>query len=125
MPPKRPVKIEPGAASAAPPSKRAKAVKPEPAVTSSADIKTEDLKERFILLFSKEQYKNGIANSQLKSIFGEDEYPKLVPIINTLSQQKRIEMSNLDGDETQLFFILKSEEEASKFVGLDPSAHLV
>ena len=122
MPPKRPVKIEPGAASAAPPSKRAKAVKTEPGASADEASRNEDLKERFILLFSEEQYKNGISNAQLRSIFG-DEHTKLVPIINTLSQQQRINISMLD--ETELFYKLVSEEVASKFAGLDPSAHLV
>ena len=127
MPPKRVVKIEPSS-NGAPPSKRPKlavAVKKEQAAAAAVDDdnEKEDLKERFILLFSEEQYKDGISNSQLRTIFGSEQTTKLVPIINELSQKSRITMSMLDNKE--LFYKLVSEEVASKFAGLDPSARLV
>ena len=124
MPTKRTVaKIEPSAHGAPPAPKRSRqassvAVKQE---RGDADP-SEDLKERFIVLFSQEQYKDGVSNSQLESIFGH-QHVKLIPVINELSQQSRITMSMLDGKE--LFYKLVPEEVASKFAGLDANAHLV
>ena len=131
MPPKRPVtKIEPSP-SGAPASKRPKPwVKQEPRNMDSADNAAaqvddkEELTERFISLFADEQYKDGISNTQLQSIFGNQHYTKLVPIINALSQKSRINMSML-GDGDELVYTLVPEEIATKFAGLDPSARLV
>ena len=119
MPTKRTIaKIEPGAHGAQAPkrSRHAASVKQEGSDSG------EDLKERFIDLFSQEQYKDGVSNSQLESIFGH-QHVKLIPVINELSQQSRITMSMLDGKE--LFYKLVPEEVASKFAGLDANAHLV
>lgn len=86
-------------------------------------VSAQELKERFISLFSQEEYKDGLSNTQLKSIFGEVGYQSLVPIINNLAKESRLNMSKLN--EQELFYKLVSEEVAKKFVGLDPSARLV
>lgn len=83
----------------------------------------EELKEQFISLFSEPQYEDGISNAQLKAVFGE-KISTLVPIINHLSRESRITMSKMEGSD-ELFYKLVSEEIASKFAGLEPSARLV
>ena len=89
------------------------------------EASTEELKERFISLFSQDQYEDGVSNSQLKSIFGVETVTQLVPIINDLSRESRLVMSKMEGNEKELFYKLVSEEVATKFAGLDPSARLV
>ena len=134
MPPKRPVtKIEPNA-TGAPASKRSKpttpVIKQEPQGILSSnndddddDNDKEELTLRFIALFAQDDYKDGISNTQLQSIFG-NQHTRLVPIINALSQKSRINMSTM-GDGDELVYTLVPEEIATKFAGLDPSARLV
>jgi DNA-directed RNA polymerase III subunit RPC6 len=85
-------------------------------------IDNEELRDRFIDLFQEPDYQGGVANSALKTKFGNSEYPHLVPIINDLVQQSRLVMSRV-GDE--LFYNLVSNELANKFSGLDVSARMV
>mmetsp|Transcript_17933 Transcript_17933/g.34150 ORF Transcript_17933/g.34150 Transcript_17933/m.34150 type:complete len:336 (+) Transcript_17933:92-1099(+) len=120
-----PIKVEssPSPLSAAKKKPRLKPTKEEEAnVSNNTD---EELKERFISLFSQEQYEDGVSNSQLKAMFGAEGLAKLVPIINELSRESRLVMSKMEGNEKELFYKLVSEEVASKFAGLDPSARLV
>lgn len=85
-----------------------------------------NIKERFISLFSETQYEDGIANAQLKEIFGPQGLAELVPVINELLAASRLVMSKIDGkDNKDIIYKLVPEEIASKFVGLDPSAKLV
>ena len=123
-----PIKVE----SSPPPlsSTNAAAAKKKPRLTPTTKEEVEastdeELKERFISLFSQEQYEDGVSNSQLKSIFGTEGLTQLVPIINELSRESRLVMSKMEGNEKELFYKLVSEEVASKFAGLDPSARLV
>lgn len=92
--------------------------------SSAAPLSAVDrLRQEFIALFSKSQYQtNGISNSQLKATFPGDKYVHLVPIINTLTREARLNMSKI-GDE--LIYKLVNEEIASKFAGLDVQARMV
>jgi DNA-directed RNA polymerase III subunit RPC6 len=81
-----------------------------------------DLRERFINMFEEPDNQGGVANSALKTKFGSNEYPNLVPIINELVQASRLVMSRI-GDE--LFYNLVSNEMANKFSGLDVTAKTV
>ena len=118
-----PIKVESSpSVSATSAPKRLKIIAEEKAADVTAD---DELKERFISLFSEVQYEDGVSNSQLKAIFGTDGLTKLVPIINELSRESRLVMSKMEGNEKELFYKLVSEEVASKFSGLDPSARLV
>jgi DNA-directed RNA polymerase III subunit RPC6 len=98
----------------------ADAIKSQPDLVPPVDL--DDLKERFIQIFSDPSHVGGVSNKELKRKFGDDEYPNLVPIINELTQSSRLVMSKV-GDE--LFYNLVSDEEASKFSGLDVSARMV
>ena len=82
----------------------------------------QDIKERFIQVFEDPNYASGIANSALKSKFGDADYLKLVPVINDLTQSSRLIMSKVGNE---LFYNLVSDEVASKFSGLDVSARMV
>lgn len=84
-----------------------------------ATTTTAQLRQEFIDLFKNHQ--NGITNSKLKLSFGE-RYNQLPSIINGFSKEGRLSMMK-EGDE--LVYKLASEEEASKFAGLDISARMV
>ena len=81
------------------------------------------LKERFINLFSEEEYKRGISNSALKQKFAGKDYEDLPKIINELTKESRIVMSR--AGKSELFYSLVSAEVATKFSGLDTSARMV
>jgi DNA-directed RNA polymerase III subunit RPC6 len=82
-----------------------------------------DLRERFLATLSEPRFQNGIANQTLKEIFGMQHYTLLVPIINALTQENRLSMSQSGSGE--LSYTLISPEEASKFSGLDPNTKMV
>lgn len=84
-----------------------------------SNVDQDKLRERFITLFSDPEHE--VSNRALKAKFG-DEYLQLVPIINELTRESRLVMSKV-GDE--LYYTLVSDEEASKFVGLDLTARMV
>jgi DNA-directed RNA polymerase III subunit RPC6 len=128
-----PTKKRASAAASAQSSKKIKvgvAVKPEPdgqpaaagASGASKSQPQQNLKERFINLFSEEQYKNGISTTALKQKFGND-YLDLAHIINDLTAASRIVLSK--SGKNELFYTLVSAEVASKFTGLDTSARMV
>ena len=82
------------------------------------------LRKEFLQLLSAPQHKGrGVANSALKSHFG-DKYALLVPIINELTRVSRLTMSKANG-ETEVYFSLLSAAEASKMQGLDAHSKLV
>lgn len=99
------------------------------AASSSATLTEEDkdsspLRKEFLQLLSAPQYKGrGVANSALKSHFG-DNYAHLVPIINELTRASRLTMSKANG-ENEVYFSLLSAAEASKMQGLDAPSKLV
>jgi DNA-directed RNA polymerase III subunit RPC6 len=129
MPPKR-TRAAAGA-SKPPAAKRGKAVSagasraaiiadPVPSSTSASAtvVDQEQLRERFIALFSDSEE---VSNRALKEKFGE-EYLHLVPIINDLTQKARLVMGK-KGDE--LYYTLVSDETAAKWAGLDLTARMV
>jgi len=95
---------------------------PVPVVVKSEVIDEESstLRTRFLDLFEKEPL--GISNSTLKANFNDEEYKKLVPVINHLTQQSKLTMSKAG---KELFYTLVSDDVASKFKGLDPKHRLV
>lgn len=102
------------------------------AASSASASKSSPLYEEFIHLLSAPQYKGrGISSSSLKSHFGEDQYPKLVPIINQLTSASRLTMSKSTSKsggaagESEVYFSLLTAEEANKLQGLDASSKLV
>jgi DNA-directed RNA polymerase III subunit RPC6 len=131
MPPKRPPSI---AISTAVTKRKRTAISP-PVVgmavssvataTRTTDADGEEsspLRNEFLHLLSAPQYKGrGIANSALKSHFG-DKYTLLVPIINELTRASRLTMSKADGE---VYFSVLSAAEASKMQGLDAHSKLV
>lgn len=80
------------------------------------------LKDRFIELFSRDEYAAGISNSALKTHFMDDEYVQLVPIINELTATSRLVMSR---SAKELHYTLVEDQVAGKFNGLDASARMV
>ena len=82
------------------------------------------LKDRFLALFAQPEYASGISNTALKQHFGDAEYRDLVPIINELNQQSKLNMSKSVGSK-ELFYSLLSDDLASKFSGLDAAARMV
>jgi DNA-directed RNA polymerase III subunit RPC6 len=82
----------------------------------------DDLKERFLGVFSDPKYTLGISNSELKQVFGTD-FVQLAAIINDLTSHMRLTLSQLSSGE--LFFTLHSTEDARKFAGLDRNAKMV
>lgn len=125
MPPKR--KRAAAAAKRAKPitagAARSVPIKPDPEQTptnSNANNEQEQLRERFIALFSEQQ--EGVSNKALKATFGDEQYLQLVPIINELTRQSRLVMSKV-GDE--LYYALVSDETAQKWAGLDTTARMV
>ena len=110
------VKIEPGAAT----SRAAKKQKPE--MPEAADPA---MKQRFLSLFSRDEYKDDISNTQIEAIFNsEEERQKVVLVINELLAESRL--VPLQGAANgSLHYQLVSEEDAKQFYGLDPNARLV
>lgn len=101
----------------------------KPKASSSSEAKQNPLYYEFIKLLSAPQYKGkGIANSDLKSYFGDAKYPSLVPIINELTRASRLNMSkgtSKTTGESEVFFSLLSAEEATKLQGLDAPSKMV
>ena len=98
------------------------------AALSSSSSSSSSLKQRFLQLL--EANPAGIANSELKTQFGETgEYPQLVPIINELTAASRLVMSKSTSatgrQQHELFYTLVSTDMAAKFQGLDASAKMV
>mmetsp|Transcript_2110 Transcript_2110/g.4429 ORF Transcript_2110/g.4429 Transcript_2110/m.4429 type:complete len:341 (-) Transcript_2110:1433-2455(-) len=122
---KRPVsvKVEPGMAANAAAARPRKLVKMDPAV----EAKEEELKERFVAMFSEPMYAiNGVPSSAIKTKFGAEDADRLQPIINQFLAESRLAMSEgRGGGKNELFFTLVSEELATKFKGLDISARMV
>src|SRR6056300_342960 len=87
------------------------------------------LRNEFLQLLSAPQYKGrGVANSALKSHFGDTKYPQLVPIINELTRASRLNMSkgiSTTTGESEVYFSLLSVVEATKMQGLDAHSKLV
>mmetsp|Transcript_25820 Transcript_25820/g.31836 ORF Transcript_25820/g.31836 Transcript_25820/m.31836 type:complete len:340 (+) Transcript_25820:108-1127(+) len=88
-----------------------------------SDGDVDPLRKEFIELLSKPQYKNGITNTQLKATFPGDLYLRLVPTINSLTREERLNMSK--GPSGELMYKLLNEEIASKFAGLDLQTRMV
>ena len=127
------VKIEAGASPAtatsiARPSKvarRAPSATTSSSTTNNTTETKEELQERFLSMFSESAYtSSGVSNSALKAQFGQTDYVRLAPIINSLLADSRLTMSR-GGGKNELFYTLVSSETASKFAGLDVSARLV
>mmetsp|Transcript_19352 Transcript_19352/g.31701 ORF Transcript_19352/g.31701 Transcript_19352/m.31701 type:complete len:327 (-) Transcript_19352:815-1795(-) len=130
MPPKRPPSV--AISSTATKRRRGTAIQPiaSTAVSSVATSSQDDgedsspLRKEFLRLLSDPQYKGrGVANSALKSHFG-DNYTQLVPIINELTRASRLTMSKANGG-NEVYFSLLSAVEASKMQGLDAHSKLV
>jgi DNA-directed RNA polymerase III subunit RPC6 len=94
-----------------------------------ANSSNNPLRSEFLQLLSAPQYKGrGIANSALKSHFGDTKYPQLVPIINELTRASRLNMSkgiSTTTGESEVYFSLLSVVEATKMQGLDAHSKLV
>jgi len=129
MPPKRPPSV--AIATAATKRRRGNAIKPIVSMAANSFASLEDegedsspLRKEFLQLLSAPQHKGrGVANSALKSHFGEN-YAHLVPIINELTRASRLTMSKGSG-ENEVYFSLLSVVEASKMQGLDAHSKLV
>jgi DNA-binding MarR family transcriptional regulator len=95
-----------------------------PSMTTNAPLLShDDVKGRFIELFSHPDYIHGISNATLKEQFSGAMFPLLIPVINELTASSRLKMSQQsDGS---LFYQLISETTAEKFHGLDTSGMLV
>lgn len=102
---------------------------PSSSLSSTSSSKNSPIYNEFIQLLSAPQYKGkGIANSALKSHFGDDRYPRLVPVINELTRASRLTMSKGASETTgeqEVYFSLLSAEEATKLQGLDSSSKMV
>jgi DNA-directed RNA polymerase III subunit RPC6 len=111
---------------------------PIPVLSSSLDTGNttsttqSSIRERFLNVFSKPEYRKGISNSVLKEYFGDKDYVALAPVINELIGQSRLTMSKIDtnsatsnANSTELFYQLVSNEVAQQFHGLDVSARMV
>jgi DNA-directed RNA polymerase III subunit RPC6 len=92
--------------------------------TAATAVPGVDLRGRFLAVLSDSKYQvNGISNGQLKEKF-KTEYPQLAPIINALTQESRLTMSQVPGT-GELSYVLQSSEQASKFEGLDRNTRMV
>lgn len=81
-------------------------------------------RKRFLTVFQNTEYSNGISNSVLKEIFGEKDYLSLVPVINQLIGESRLNMSTNPVTQ-ELHYTLVSTELAQQLCGLDVSAKMV
>lgn len=133
MPPKRPI-VKPSTSAAKRPrtvissgitksAASSSATAQQTTSQSNASNTNNQLREEFIALLSSSEHKRrGISNSALKTHFGDARYPQLVPIINELTRESRLNMSKM-GEE--VYFSLLSSEEATKLAGLDASSKMV
>jgi len=106
-------------------------VKADPAAdTSHASTTTNNtsdekiLRTEFIDLFSRPQFRRGISNPQLKTLFGHEKFLRLAPIINSLTHLSRLSISK-NAQDDELLYNLVSDVVASKFAGLDATARMV
>lgn len=90
--------------------------------TNSQSYDNVSLRNKFISLFCEASYKDGLSNDDLKARFGEENYFRLVPIINDLTEESRLTMCKKG---TQIIYKLVKEELAEKFSSLDNSERLV
>ena len=112
-----------------------KKIKSDPGIapmgTAGAAIgpSNEELEEKFLAMFEEPAHAiHGVSNSVLKTRFGQSDYERLAPIINSFLATSRLSMSRGSagaGKTAELFYTLVSSEVASKFSGLDVSARLV
>ena len=126
------VRVSSGAGSKSSRSSTGGSTSSAPADQTSSAAKNNPLYDEFIQLLSDPRYKGkGIANSALKSHFGDDRYPRLVPVINELNRASRLTMSKgasrtgVPGETSEVYFSLLSAEEATKLQGLDASSKMV
>lgn len=111
----RAVKADPGAASSPSPSRAA-------AASGGGNLEAE-----FIAMFSTPEAAaagGGVTNTALKIKFGDARLPMLATVINALTTKGRLTMSR-HATTNELVYSLISEDQASKFEGLDTSARLV
>mmetsp|Transcript_1600 Transcript_1600/g.3395 ORF Transcript_1600/g.3395 Transcript_1600/m.3395 type:complete len:194 (+) Transcript_1600:75-656(+) len=96
--------------------------------TTASQEELDKIRSDFLAMFSQPQTiaSGGIPNSTLRSRLGDDKYRKLVPIINELLSQNRLEMSTrVDssrgfGEKSEeMVYTLVNQETASKFASLD------
>jgi DNA-directed RNA polymerase III subunit RPC6 len=107
----------------APPS-TVRFLEPESTPSNASSVSALDLKNQFLEKLSAPPYAaGGISNSELKTLFGQAAYLRLVPIINELNQQSRLRMSHLASGE--LSYQLVPEDLAVRLDGLDASSRLV
>jgi DNA-directed RNA polymerase III subunit RPC6 len=112
----RAVKADPEAAADA----------PSPAVAAAAAAGA-SLEAEFIAMFSAPEAAaagGGVTNTSLKARFGDARLPQLATVINALTTKGRLTMSR-HATTSELVYSLISEDQASKFEGLDTSARLV
>ena len=131
MPPKRKRIGGPASAKVSKKSAVGGGKKPSEPASSSSSSSSSSLQDEFVQLLSQPQFRGGkgIANMSLKAHFGDEQYPKLVPIINELMKQSRLTMSRSQpahpNDQPEVYFALLSTEEATKLLGLDGQAKMV
>ena len=100
-----------------------RAIKADPDAASSGG----NLEAEFIAMFSTPEAAaagGGVTNTALKLKFGDDRLPQLATVINALTTKGRLTMSR-HATTNELVYSLISEDQASKFEGLDTSARLV
>lgn len=84
-----------------------------------------ELRRRFLAALSEPRARAaGVSNGQLKAAFGAALYPRLAPVINALTQEDRLAMSQVPGS-GELVYRLESPERAARFAGLDRAARMV
>ena len=97
------------------------------AAASSTNNNNRNLEAEFIALFSTPEAiaaGGGVTNTALKVRFGDARLPQLATVINALTTRGRLTMSR-HATTNELVYSLISEDQASKFEGLDTSARLV
>ena len=112
----RAIKADPDAAASSPSPSRA-----------AASGGGGNLEAEFIAMFSTPEAAaagGGVTNTALKTKFGDDRLPQLATVINALTTKGRLTMSR-HATTNELVYSLISEDQASKFEGLDTSARLV
>ena len=116
------IKADPNAAADAPsPSRRAAAA------STASNNRNNGLEAEFIAMFSTPEAAaagGGVTNTSLKVRFGDARLPQLATVINALTTRGRLTMSQ-HATTNELVYSLISEDQASKFEGLDTSARLV
>mmetsp|Transcript_34292 Transcript_34292/g.67419 ORF Transcript_34292/g.67419 Transcript_34292/m.67419 type:complete len:362 (+) Transcript_34292:97-1182(+) len=112
---------------------------PRPSSVTSSRVASQEeinaLRSDFIAMFSEPQSiaSGGVANSELKERLGDEKYRRLVPVINDLLRQNRLEMTKRIGpssglrgkNEEEMVYVLISEDLAAKFDSLDMNHKMV